>query len=89
MNAVVRRGLTYEEARGRLFTLICENARVLPEELADDKDLRNDLHLDSLDFISVVSAVEGEFVISISEDDAERLKTVADICDTLWEKLVE
>ena len=87
MNAAVRRGLTYAEARDRLFTLISENARVLREELADDKSLRDDLHLDSLDFINVVSAVEGEFGIAISDDDAARLKTVADVCDTLWQGL--
>jgi acyl carrier protein len=60
---------------------------VLRDELADDKSLRGDLHLDSLDFVSVVSAIEGEFAISISDEDAARLKTVADVCRTMWEKL--
>jgi acyl carrier protein len=87
MSSAVRRGLTYDEVRSKLFTLIVKNARVLREELADDKSLREDLHLDSLDFIGVVSAVEGEFAIVIPDEDAERLKTVADVCDTLWEKL--
>lgn len=87
MSGAVRRGLTYDEARSRLFTLISENARVLREELADEKTLREDLHLDSLDFLGVVSAVEGEFEIVISDDDTDGLKTVGDICDTLWRKL--
>lgn len=89
MNSTVRRGLTYDEARSKLFTLISKNARVLRDELADDRSLREDLHLDSLDFISVVAAVEGEFSISISDEDAERLRTVADVVDLLWEKLAE
>lgn len=89
MTASSRRGLTYDEARSQLFTLICANARVLPADLADDRRLRDDLRLDSLDFIGVVSAVEGHFAIAISDEDAERLQTVADVCDTLWEKLAE
>ena len=35
------------------------DARVLRDELTDDRRLRDDLHLDSLDFIGVVSAIVG------------------------------
>lgn len=87
MNDERRRGLTREALRERLFDLMCANARVLREDLAEEKSLREDLHVDSFDLIGIVSAVEGEFEIAVSDEDTNRLRTVGDVCDALWEKL--
>jgi acyl carrier protein len=87
MTEELRRGLTRTEIRDKLFELICVNARVVPEDLAEEKNLKNDLSLDSFDFLSIVSAVEGEFEISIPDEDFDRFKTVRDVCDELWRKL--
>jgi len=87
MTYALRKGLTYEETREKVVSLICDNARVRPQELSMSKHLRGDLHLDSLDFLSVLSAIEGEFGVVISDDEAGGFETVADACELLWEKL--
>lgn len=87
MTETVRKGFTYDAARAKLYDLICDNARVLRDELSEEKALQDDLHLDSFDMLSIVSAVEGEFDISIPDEDFGRFHTVGDISDELWRRL--
>ena len=87
MTEELRRGLTRNNARDKLFDLICANARVLREDLSEDKKLKDDLNLDSFDFLAIVSAAEGEFGISIPDEQFDRFKTARDVCDELWRRL--
>ena len=45
--------------------------------IKDDASFRDDLEVDSLDFIELIQAVEKEFNISISDDTYEKLTTGA------------
>jgi acyl carrier protein len=73
--------------REKLYALICENTSVKAESLAENKLLREDLNLDSFDFISVLTAVENEFAVKIADADANQLKTVGDVTQALWTRL--
>ena len=55
----------------------------------DDKNLRTDLGLDSVDVVSIVSQVERRFRIRLSQQDLEKLVTVGDVLDLLQKKLSE
>ena len=55
----------------------------------DDKNLRADLGLDSVDVVSIVSQVERRFRIRLSQQDLEKLVTVGDVLDLLQKKLSE
>lgn len=63
------------------------------EMLGDDKPLERDtkieadLGADSLDMVELVMAAEEEFDIEISDEDAEKLKTVGDIYDYIDKRL--
>ena len=87
MSDDTRRGLTKAQVREKLFELMCQNARVTREDLADEKSLRDDLHLDSLDFVGIVNEVEKEWKITIPDTEADKLKTVGDVVEALWSKL--
>jgi len=87
MSEELRKGLTRDGARDRLFDLICANARVLRSDLSEEKRLKEELNLDSFDFLSIVSAAEGEFGISIPDEEFGRFKTVGDVCDEFWRRL--
>ena len=45
-----------------------------------------DLGADSLDIVELVMAMEEEFGIEIPDEDAEKLKTVSDVCNYLQAK---
>jgi acyl carrier protein len=55
--------------------------------LADDANLREGLGLDSVDVVSIVSQIERRFHIRLSQQELEKLSTVADVLDLLESKL--
>ena len=44
-----------------------------------DTNIMKDLEADSLDAVEIIMAIEDEFGIEISDDDAENFQTVGDI----------
>ena len=58
-------------------------------DISDDKNLRTDLGLDSVDVVSIVSQVERRFRIRLSQQDLEKLVSVGDVLDLLECKVNE
>lgn len=62
----------------RLKQAVAEIAGMPVEKVQSLHSFVDDLGLDSLDRVEVVMKIEEEFGIEVSDDDAERLQTVAD-----------
>lgn len=56
-------------------------------DLSDDKKLREELGLDSVDVVSIVSQIERHFRIRLSQQELEKLVTVGDLMNLLMAKL--
>ena len=56
-------------------------------ELDDSKNLREELGLDSVDVVSVVSQIERQFRIRLTHQELEKLVKVGDVLDLLESKL--
>lgn len=56
-------------------------------DLHDGKNLRDELGLDSVDVVSVVSQIERRFRIRLAQQDLEKLATVGDVLDILQLKI--
>ena len=56
------------------------------EEITEEKDVVKDLGADSLDVVEMLMALEEEFSITVSEEDAMGIKTVGDIVKTIDKK---
>ena len=56
-------------------------------ELADSMNLRDDLALDSLDVVSIVSQVERRFRIRLTHEELQALVTVGDVLNLLETKV--
>lgn len=52
--------------------------QVQPEKVTDASHFVNDLGLDSLDTVELVMALEDEFSIEISDEQAEKIMTCGD-----------
>lgn len=68
--------------------------KVIVEQLGVDESavtlgasFTDDFNADSLDLVELVMAFEQEFDVSISEEEAERVRTVADAVRLLSEKV--
>ena len=56
-------------------------------EITPGANLQDDLGADSLDVVELVMAFEEEFDLEISDEDAERCKTVKDVLDYIASKV--
>ena len=58
-------------------------------DLQDSVKLREELGLDSVDVVSIVSQIERRFRIRLSQQELEQLVSVADVLNLLETKLAE
>jgi acyl carrier protein len=74
--------LTSEE---RLKKIIAEQLSVSEEEVTPDASFIEDLNADSLDLVELIMSLEEEFSVKISDEDAEKIRTVRDAMEYLNE----
>ncbi len=58
--------------------IICEQLEVNEEDVVPEASFVDDLGADSLDQVELIMAMEEEFGISISDEEAEKILTVRD-----------
>src|SRR5208282_4449443 len=58
---------------------ISEQLGVAADEVKPDSSFIEDLGADSLDIVELVMALEEEFNVEISDEDAEKIRTVKDV----------
>lgn len=58
-------------------------------DLDDSKKLREELGLDSVDVVSIVSQIERQYRIRMTHQELEKLVTVGDVLNLLEAKLAE
>jgi acyl carrier protein len=66
--------------------VIAEQLGVDMDRIKPEASFIDDLGADSLDIVELVMAMEEEFGIEIPDEDAEKLKTVGDVCSYLQTK---
>ncbi|MCQ2083665.1 MAG: acyl carrier protein [Bacteroidaceae bacterium] len=73
------------EAKVRNFMI--EDLEIDEEKIAPDALLKQDLGIDSLDFIDIVVIVEKTFGVKIKGEEMSGIKTFSAFCDYLQTKL--
>ena len=66
--------------------IIVDQLGVDPDKVKLEASFIDDLGADSLDIVELVMAMEEEFDLEIPDEDAEKLKTVADVANYLQGK---
>ena len=66
------------ETAEKVKSIIVEQLGVPAEEVTDDASFIEDLGADSLDIVELIMALEEEYDIEISDEDAEKIQTVGD-----------
>jgi acyl carrier protein len=63
----------------RVIEIIVEQLGVSTEEVTLEASFIDDLGADSLDLVELIMAMEEEFGVEISDEDAEKIQTVQDV----------
>jgi acyl carrier protein len=73
---------TYE----RLKKIVVEQLGVEEDEVKPEASFVDDLNADSLDLVELIMSLEEEFGTEISDEDAEKIRTVQDAVDYIDER---
>src|SRR5215208_7269929 len=75
-------GDTYD----RLKKIVVEQLGVEEDEVKPEASFVDDLNADSLDLVELIMSLEEEFGTEISDEDAEKIRTVQDAVDYIDER---
>ena len=70
-----------------LKTAISNILKVDPNEITEETTFLGDLGADSLDVVEMLMAIEENFGITVSDEEAITLKTISDVADFIERKL--
>lgn len=73
----------------RVQQLIVRELNVKESEVTENASFDGDLKADSLDIVELVMALEDEFQITITDEEAEKIRTVGDAVRFLEGKNVQ
>jgi len=71
----------------RVIEIIVEQLGVSEEEVTPEASFVDDLGADSLDLVELIMAMEEEFGLEISDEDAEKIQTVQDVINYINERI--
>ena len=74
-----------EEVFERVKEVLTEQLGVDEGEISEDASFQEDLDADSLDLVELIMSLEEEFGTEISDEDAEKIRTVQDAADFIDE----
>ncbi|HER63181.1 MAG TPA: acyl carrier protein [Desulfobacteraceae bacterium] len=70
----------------RVKQIVAEQLGVDEDQVTNDASFMDDLGADSLDTVELVMALEEEFDVEISDEDAEKIQTVQDAVSYISEQ---
>jgi acyl carrier protein len=74
-----------EDILVKLKPVIAEQLGVDEGEVNPEASFTEDLNADSLDLVELIMSLEEQFTIQISDEDAEKITTVGEAVDFIYE----
>ena len=71
----------------KIRDVVVKKFKVQPEKVNVTTRLREDLNVDSLDAVELIMELEDTFNVKISDDEAQKLKTIGDIVNFIQPKV--
>jgi acyl carrier protein len=71
----------------KIRDVVVKKFKVQPGNVSSTTRLREDLNVDSLDAVELIMELEDSFNVKISDDEAQKLKTIGDIVSFIEPKV--
>lgn len=75
------------EIEAKVRNFLIEDLEIEEENIYDDALLKDDMGIDSLDFVDIVVIVERDFGFKIKAEEMAGVKTLKDFCDYIESKV--
>jgi len=79
--------MTRQEIEQKVRDFLIEDLEIDEEKIAPEALLKDDLGIDSLDFVDIVVIVEKHFGFKIKPEEMAGVKTLSQFCDYIEQKL--
>ena len=76
-----------QEIEAKVKEFLIEDLEIDEEKIKPDARLKEDIGIDSLDFVDIVVIVEKKFGFKIKTEEMATVKTFSQFCDYIEEKL--
>jgi len=76
-----------EEIEEKVREFLIEDLEIDEEKIAPEAQLKEDLGIDSLDFVDIVVIVEKKFGFKIKPEEMADVKTLSQFCDYIQSKV--
>ena len=79
--------MTREEIEGKVREFLIDDLEIDEEKIKPEAWLKDDLGIDSLDFVDIVVIVEKKFGFKIKPEEMATVKTLSQFCDYIESKV--
>ena len=79
--------MTRAEIEERVKEFLIEDFKIEPEKISPEANLKEDLEIDSLDFVDIVVIVEKKFGFKIKPEEMSGVTTLKGFCDYIESKV--
>ena len=76
-----------QEIEAKVKEFLIDDLEIDEEKIKPEARLKEDIGIDSLDFVDIVVIVEKTFGFKIKTEDMAKVKTFNDFCDYIEQKL--
>ncbi len=71
----------------KVKSVVAEQLGIDEEEITMESSFNDDLEADSLDIVELMMALEDEFKIEISDEEAGKISTIGDVVEYIQERV--
>ena len=79
--------MTRQEIEQKVRNFLIEDLEIDEEKITDDAKLKDDMGIDSLDFVDIVVIVEKNFGFKIKPEELAGVTTLREFCDYIESKV--